>query len=68
MIKIYLIGAALASVVALVAYQRWDAARDYRLRLEAERIEHIETAREIENEVRDIDDTGLVNCLRGVGC
>lgn len=63
MIRLYLIGGALAACVAFVMYQRHDARQDFVRELDAARTDHIEDAREIENETRSDTDADLVDCL-----
>lgn len=65
-----LIGAvafALVSIIAVV-WLRLDAVDDFKNELNAERAQHTETAREIENETRRDNDGSLADCLRGAGC
>lgn len=58
--------------LAVVGWLRWDAVQDERRRAEAEankaRLETIERKREIERDVREMDDDGLRDCLRGLRC
>ena len=68
MIRFYAIAAAIATLAAFMAYQRHDARQDLKRELEAARPEHIEKAREIENETRSDTDDALTNCLLGRQC
>ncbi len=68
MIRFYLIVGALAACAAFVAYQRHDARQDLKRELDAARTEHIEDAREIENETRSDTDDALTDCLLGRSC
>lgn len=68
MIRIYLIAGVLAAITAAFIFARWDAVRDFKTKLEAERTGHIQDAREIENETRTDADDALIDCLSGRGC
>lgn len=70
MIKLYAIGGVLALIIILIAWFRYDAVRDRMSDLEKQgsenRIEHIEEARELGDEVREItgDDLRRELCER----
>lgn len=66
--RVYLAAGVVAALMALVVWLRWDAVSDFRKKLEQKRIEHIEDAREIENEIRNRTDDDITGCLLGGDC
>lgn len=74
-IRLYIAGGVFAALLALIGYNRWDAARDARAELEAAgnaaRLKHIEDAKKDAGEVKDLSDADLCNDLGrvlSVGC
>jgi len=73
--RLYIAGGLVAAILALIGYNRWDAARDARSELEAAgnaaRLKHIEDAKKDAGEVKDLPDADLCSELGrvlSVGC
>ena len=66
--RLYIAAGALVAIAAVAFWLRADAVSDFRKKLEAARTEHIEDAREIENEIRNLSDDDVLNCLLGRKC
>ena len=75
MTRLYIAGGLVAAILALIGYNRLDAARDARAELEAAgnaaRLKHIEEAQKNAVEVKDLSDDDLCRDLGrvlSVGC
>ena len=75
MTRLYIAGGLVAAILALIGYNRWDAARDARAELEAAgnaaRLKNIEDAKKDAGEVKDLSDDDLCRDLGrvlSVGC
>jgi len=73
--RLYIAGGLVAAILALIGYNRWDAARDARAELEAAgnaaRLKNIEDAKKDAGEVKDLSDDDLCRDLGrvlSVGC
>ena len=75
MTRLYIAAGIFAAMLAMIGYNRWDAARDARAELEAAgnaaRLKHIEDAKKDAGEVKDLSDDDLCRDLGrvlSVGC